>query len=404
MTTAHRILVLPGALWQVPLVQRIRALGHSPLVVHPSAEGPALAGADGHLQADLFDFERILDYARAQGVRAVLSDQCDLAVPVVARLAARLGLPGIGQDMARLYTHKPTMRAFLRRHGLPCPEHALCRTAAEVERFLAGVGGPIVVKPLDANSSRGVRTVSQPAEVASAFAEALAYSRAERAVLAERRIRGPEFTVEGLKTPSRHYTLAISRKEHYAQNGNVARRLSFSAADPEVDYDQLRAVHDALVERTGLPFGITHAEYKHEDGTFYLVEMAARGSGNLVPSHVVPFLTGVDPYALLLAWALGEAPDPDLAPALAPSGRAAALQFIDLGPRTGTVAAVHGEQFMDGEPRVLAWKLHLRPGDPVAPVSEDSKRAGFYIVGAETLSELNDLERRIGERFAVTVG
>ena len=50
---------------------------------------------------------------------------------------------------------------------------------------------------------------------------------------------------------------------------------------------------------------ITHSEYKFEDGDYYLIEMAARGGGSRIASDIVPFMSGVDNYQLLINAALG---------------------------------------------------------------------------------------------------
>ena len=84
------------------------------------------------------------------------------------------------------------------------------------------------MKPLDSCSSRGVFTVFQKEDIGRLFSESLSFSKGERAVLAERYIRGTEFTVDGIKTPGKHYSLAVSEKKHFAHNPNIACDLFFS--------------------------------------------------------------------------------------------------------------------------------------------------------------------------------
>ena len=95
----------------------------------------------------------------------------------------------------------------------------------------------------------------------------MSFSRVERSVLAERFIVGTEFTIDGVKTPNGHYTMAISEKNHFAHNESIANELLFSHYNPNFDYDKLRATNDAFVMKSNLQFGFTHAEYKFEDFT-----------------------------------------------------------------------------------------------------------------------------------------
>ena len=82
--------------------------------------------------------------------------------------------------------------------------------------------------------------------------------------------------------------------------------MFFSYDNDKFDYDLLRKVNDEYVNKTGLPFGLTHAEYKYEDGKYYLIEIGARGGGNLIGSHIVPLISGVDNYTYLIEKTLGK--------------------------------------------------------------------------------------------------
>ena len=105
-----------------------------------------------------------------------------------------------------------------------------------------------------------------------------------------------------------HHTLAISQKEHYSYNRNIASKLFFTNYNETFDYDLLRKTNDELISGTGIKYAITHSEYKFEDGDYYLIEMAARGGGSRIASDIVPFMSGVDNYQLLINAALGHTP------------------------------------------------------------------------------------------------
>ena len=158
----------------------------------------------------------------------------------------------------------------------------MCRNAEEAKQFFEQMNMPVILKPLDSCSSRGVFTVFQKEDIDRFFPQSLAFSKVEKAVLAEQYIRGTEFTVDGIKTPAKHYSLAISEKKHFAHNTNIACELYFSHKSSRFDYERLARQNDALVEMSPLSWGLTHAEYKFEDGQFYLIEIGARGGGNLI--------------------------------------------------------------------------------------------------------------------------
>lgn len=265
------VLVLPGTQWQVALLDKIREMGHKAYVVNPDPKAPGFSHADGGLVSDIFDKERVVAFGRDKCVDAVMSDECDIAMNLVAELGKTFHASTLDEETAALYTDKFLMREFGRKHGLKYPEYKCCKTVDDAISLLAEIKHPIIIKPLDSNASHGVFKCVSEDDVKKHFAESLSFSRVEKSVLAERYIVGTEFTIDGVKTPNAHYTLAISEKKHFAHNDSIANELLFSHDNPCFDYDKLRQTNDAFVMKTSLKYGFTHAEYKYEDGEFYLV-------------------------------------------------------------------------------------------------------------------------------------
>ena len=207
-----RVLVLPGTAWQVPLINMIKTLGHDVYLVNPVRNPGVCEKADFILDSDIFDIDRIEEYAKSNHIEAVISDECDIAMPVVAELGYRLNVRTLSREAAVLFTNKYEMREFSEKVGLHTVEHRLCDSPKQVIQFMTELGKPVIIKPLDSNSSHGVFRVETEQEAREHFEECIAFSRAERLILAERYISGTEFTVDGVKTPEGHYTWKINRK------------------------------------------------------------------------------------------------------------------------------------------------------------------------------------------------
>ena len=231
---SKKIMVIAGSKWQIPITKKIASMGHKPYVVNLYEDSPAFAYAAQSGVMDILDRAACLEFARRYKIDAVLSEECDIAMPTVAYVAEQLGLPSLGSASAALYTNKFSMREFCRQHGLAFPAYKKCKDLKDALCFYEEAGGPIIIKPLDSNSSRGVYTVRSAEELKLHFEASIAYSKAEKCVLAERYIEGTEFTIDGIKTPDRHYTLAISEKKHYAHNPNIACRALFFTRSPAV--------------------------------------------------------------------------------------------------------------------------------------------------------------------------
>ncbi|MCD7841860.1 MAG: ATP-grasp domain-containing protein, partial [Lachnospiraceae bacterium] len=238
----ERVLVIAGGAWQAPLVEKVKAMGYEVVNSNLYEDSPAFAFADYCEVADVLDKEKNLEIARKYHVQAVLTDESDIAVPTVAYVAGKLGLPTICEDLARLFTNKYEMRCFCREHGLKTPEFRLCESAEEAAAFVGELersgnsdesgkpgesegpgrseksGKRCIMKPLDSQSSRGVYVLEKPEDAYAYFESSAAYSSAGHAVIVEQYIEGVEFTVDGIAYAGEHRSLAISEKKHFSYN------------------------------------------------------------------------------------------------------------------------------------------------------------------------------------------
>lgn len=398
---SKNILVLPGTQWQVPLIEKIQEMGHRALVVNPDPQAPGMKKADLCLISDIFDKERVIAFGRNQKIGAVMSDECDIAMNWVAELGTLFDVPTLDEETAALYTDKFLMREFSKKHGLKYPEYKFCKTVDDAIALQKEIGKPIIIKPLDSNASHGVFKCCNEEEIRKHFDESMSFSRVEKSVLAERFIVGTEFTIDGVKTPHAHYTMAISEKKHFAHNESIANELLFSHYNPKFDYDKLRATNDAFVMKSNLQFGFTHAEYKFEDGEFYLIEIAARGGGNMISSCITQFMTGYDTYRYLVECATGNVHDEDFSLRPEYKERAAVLKFFETPNGGGKVREIKGLDYIENESDIKHYRLNFQVGDTIENALNDSVRIGFYIVCSENMQKLREVINNVQNNFQI---
>lgn len=395
------VMVLPGTMWQLGLIDKIREMGHKCLVVNPAPDSPGFSHADGHLQSDIFDKEKVVAYGKENHIDGVMSDECDIAMNLIAELGKEFGVPTLDEETASLFTDKFLMREFSKAHGLKYPEYKYCKTVEDALALMNEIKRPIIIKPLDSNASHGVFKIESEAELREKFPESMLFSRHEKCVLAERFIEGTEFTIDGVKTPSAHYTMAISEKKHFKHNKSIANELLFSHTNPTFDYDKIREANDAFVMQSNLKFGFTHAEYKCENGEFYLIEIAARGGGNMISSVITQHMTGFDTYRYLVECATGNIHDQDFTLRPEYKDRAAVLKFFITPGGGGKVTAVEGLDYLESEPDIVQYKLNFQIGDIIQDALNDSARIGFYIVCSENMQKLREVINNVEEKFKI---
>ena len=135
-----RIMIVAGGDWQVPITKKAKEMGLYVISSNLYEDSPAFAYADAVKIANVLDREANLACAERYKPDAVVTDQSDIAVPTVAYICQRLGLPGIGEDKASLFTNKYKMREFCAFHILLSQHcflsigilHALAKIARQI--------------------------------------------------------------------------------------------------------------------------------------------------------------------------------------------------------------------------------------------------------------------------------
>lgn len=388
-----KILVIAGGDWQIELIKKAKKMGHYVICSNLYEDSPAFPYADACEVANVLDKERNLEIANKYKPDAVISDQSDIAVPTVAYLNEKLGLRGIGIGKANLFTDKSLQRMFCMNNGINIPEFAICKKAEDALPILKKYG-KVIIKPIDSQSSRGVFTIEDETTLRTKYEETLSWSNREKTFLAEQYIDGDEFTIDGLVINGHHYPLCISVKEMYPSNPNISRMQSYSYLSDKHDYDLLRRTNKSLIEKIGLPMGLTHSEYRFHNGKYYLVEAGARGGGSNLSGKIVPYMSEIDNYEYLIKEALGEEVDESaVADKIFNKDKYVIMRFFDFDE--GTVKAVEGIDYLRNNPLLIDYQLNLKPGDTLQHPKYGRLRPGHFIIGSncktDVISEANKI-------------
>jgi biotin carboxylase len=397
MPAAKTIHILGGGQWQVPTIRLAKSLGYRVLVTDMYRERPGYAWADENAVIDITDKEATLRAAEQFRVAGIVCDTTDVGVPTMAYVAEKLGLPGIGYETALNFTNKHRMRLITSKTGVPNPVFRLTRNMSEAQSTASEFGYPVVVKPVDNQSSRGVHVLHMPDQLESAYADALRCTRAGE-VLVEGFLDGVEVTVESFCLDGKVFAIGISDKDHFPHRPEVANRLTYPADLPAEILTRIRDVNEKTITALGMVTGITHAEYMVVKNDVYLIEIAARGAGSRVYSHIVPHLACAHVPCLYLRHIMGEAIEfhPDNT-----AERAANLAFFCLGP--GTVRAIDGVETATHIPGVEEILLEFQVGDRLALPVDDRSRHGLVITLGMSRREVLKATEKVFNTVRVTV-
>src|SRR5581483_10799673 len=227
-------------------------------------------------------------------VDGVLTVSADSAVPAVAAIADRLGLPGIGVGTAHLMTHKVAMRRRLADAGVPQPRFAALRRLSERRRALDEVGLPAVLKPADSGGQRGVFRIDSLDDVEAHLHEAIAVSPTQEAIL-EEFVDGTE--MNGIVIARRGEQIPLTLSDRLRPPG-AGFGVGWIHVYPATVYghqlEESERVARYAVKSLGLENGIAFPQLiAAPDGRVALVECAARIPGGQM-ADLVRHAVGVD--------------------------------------------------------------------------------------------------------------
>lgn len=381
------VLFICGGKWQRPWLQYLKNKGHKIILVDPFVMSPSVPEADIHIICDAKDTQHILRVISENQyeIEFVTSDQTDVSTTTVAALSEQLGLFTNRLDVVELFANKFKSREFLSHHVTShYPPFIKATSPDDVISFFYKVSGPIIIKPIDAQSSRGIFKIdhSNLGHVASMLKEALSFSK-ENYIIAEKFLIGKEVTVEGICIDNNHHTLATSSKKHFRMG--IASELRYPSTLKPSLLQELIEFHNDFIKKTGLRFGITHSEYiiNEEETDFWLVETACRGGGSLIPSHIVPWVSGINLYDVFYKL-VTEQPVAIREPA---NFKHAILYFFEF--ESGRVKKIVGLQDAKRLEGVLDLDLEFSEGSILKSANDDRSRQGYVIVFAETENQLD---------------
>lgn len=397
-----RIMILGGGEFQVPLIKRAKKSGYYVILCDFRDDVEGIALSDKHYLVNTLDSSQLIEVGEKEKPNGVVTNS-EPAFLSMAHAAEKLGLRCMSVDDTKLYKNKFLMREFCHAHGILSPRYKCCKNVEEALDFFNEIQKKCIIKPLDNSASRGVFSVNSEKDIKLHFDQCITASSADNpAIIIEEYITGTEFTIDGIMTPKGHRSLAISEKKHYEYNENVAYQLLFDNKNEYFDYDLLRKENDHLVDLTGIPFGLTHAEYKYSNGRFFLIEIQARGGGNYIATDIVPFISGVDSYKEQLKWAVGEEVDADYSYEKL-SSRCAVLHFFDVPGKGGVVKEIKGLDFLDSLSEQVMYHLNFKVGDTIQQTINDSTRIGWYILKSPNRTDLDEMIRTINNHFKIII-
>ncbi|WP_067535661.1 ATP-grasp domain-containing protein [Nocardia crassostreae] len=390
------LVILGGADGSLPTYRRARELGYRTICVDRRPDALARPFADEFVRLSIHDpgpIAHVLD-GRAD-IAGVLSPASDTGLPAQRALIRRWRLPEPpAAAVVRASGAKSYFRAVCDRLGFARHGYVAGAADAELSIRAAALRFPVLVKPLDAQSSRGIRACTDPSQVAAAANRAGGHASDGR-VIVEELLTGKHYSAEAFVDDGRIAFVGVSARTltpppHFV---TTAHRVP-ADLDPAA-LRELTHLLDTLVAELGYRRGPLTVDLLIDPaGRIHLIEMGARVGGNGL-GELIRHAYGVDLIGASIAAATGRA-----AQVTRTCARAAVAQIL-FSERAGTITRVLGADTAITTPELVELTVFARPGHPALPYDNAANKLGHFVIAADSPRQAAAAAERVGNLLRI---
>lgn len=289
------------------LINKAKEMGFETHVFAWKCGDPGERAADFFYPISIDRKEEIATKCKEIGVIGVCSITSDFAAPTVNYVARQLGLPCNPEITSEVARNKYKMRCAFKECGLYTPPFIQIGEDYS-DNEIDSLQYPVIVKPTDRWSSKGVTRVNCKEKMDNALRYAINESFDKHAIV-EGFMEGPEYSAECICFNGNKKILAFTKKEttgypNYIETGHF-QPADLSSEEREratvIIYRALEALH---IENSA-----AHAEFRIlSNGEIGIIEIGARMGGDCIGTDLTPNSTGMDYIRMVIDVACGKTP------------------------------------------------------------------------------------------------
>lgn len=302
--------VIAGGVPQIELIKQLRSRGITTVLADGSPDAVARPYADIFYHVNIFDVLAIKEIAVNERVDFLLTVCADQVLLVVAEVSEMLGLPCyIDYKTAQDVSDKIRMKRIFKEIGVPTTDYV------ETDKLdldaISHLHYPLVVKPVDAYSSKGVRKAENLEELKKYYAEAKLISRSG-GVIVEEYFQGNEISVDAFVVNGKAKILTVSNSEKVKDKDRfVIFRGRYPVSASEIVLQKIEDIAQIIADGFGLVNAPLLIQLLNNGDDVSVLEFCARTGGNM-KWLLIKYSCGVDVIAATIDITLGKEPDLEL--------------------------------------------------------------------------------------------
>jgi carbamoylphosphate synthase large subunit len=268
------VLLCDAAFSAVPILLALKKRGLRTAVCGSRPNDPGHALADFSLVLNYADKELLLRTVAKQRIDFLVPGCTDVSYLSCAWVAHELGLNGFDiPESTRTIHRKDAFREFCRAHGFPTPRSTSLASEVASLRF------PVLIKPSDAFSGRGIVKVERLEDVQRGIDQAKSQSNTRTVVF-------EEFVEGDLYSHSAFLRNGVVMSDFFVNEYCTVHPYQVNSSHVCIDLSDriVRALRDWLQQfaaRLALVDGLVHTQFISDGDSFHVIEVMRRCPGDL---------------------------------------------------------------------------------------------------------------------------
>jgi biotin carboxylase len=306
----------------------------------------------------------------------------DQANVTACYVAERLGLPTpYSYETAVKIADKGKMKELLMRSGIPTSKYVYVDYLTQVDYSYINL--PVVVKPADSNSSKGVKLANNMIEVSEFLKDALKISRSNKAIVEEFN-EGTEVQFDFFVHKKNAHLIMTSEKLRITDNGRLIMQSYGSLIPAELSREvekKILIAANKIAKVFNLDSTSLFIQAVVSGVDFSIIEFAPRVGGGL-SFRLIELITGFNTLNETVNSYLGidnevwhEVPD-------------GIYSNINIYTIPGVFGTITGFEELVNEEVIEEYFFYKTKGMVIGPDMTSSDRIGSFIVKAKTRQEL----------------
>ena len=374
-------IVTPGAIPQIAMLKDLKSRGIHPILADLNPKAIARPYADEFYEVSAMDADGLANLAKEHNADFIVTCCADQVVLAVAEASEKLGLPCyIDYATAKKVSNKKDMKDLMDQYDVPTAHYVVMETFDKEK--IAHLKYPLIVKPVDAYSSRGVKKCMTEEETILAFNEAVRLSKTDSAIVEEFN-EGFEISVDGWVENGVAHLMSISVSDKIKGKDSfvIFRTKNPAPVTREVE-EKVAEICRKLAKGIGLKNTPLHIQCITDNHNVSVLEFCARTGGS-TKWEMIKRAAQFDVVKGIADITLG------ITPHYEKKDRVAPFCMTDfLYCEEGVFDHLEGFEEMKQQGYINEYFLFRQPGGKTTPVTCSGDRVACYFIHADTVDEL----------------